>query len=141
MTIETDAELRQILKTVKTVACVGVSSNPEKASYGIFEYLADAGYNMIPVNPTTPEILGRKSYPDVPSIPERVDVVQIFRRPEDVPPIVEQAIKAGAKVVWMQEGVINQEAAAMAEKAGLKVVMNRCMMKTHQRLFAGLKQL
>ena len=138
MTIETDAELRQILKTVKTVACVGVSSNPEKASYEIFQYLADAGYHMIPVNPTTPEILGRKSYPDVPSIPEKVDVVQIFRRPEDVPPIVEQAIKAGAKVVWMQEGIVNQEAAATAEKAGLQVVMNRCMMKTHQRLLARL---
>ncbi len=138
MTIETDAELRQILKTVKTVACVGVSSNPEKASYEIFQYLADAGYHMIPVNPTTPEILGRKSYPDVPSIPEKVDVVQIFRKPEDVPPIVEQAIKAGAKVVWMQEGIVNQEAAATAEKAGLQVVMNRCMMKTHQRLLARL---
>jgi hypothetical protein len=136
MTIEDDRELRQILKTVRTVASVGVSSNPEKPSYGIFEYLANAGYHMIPVNPTTAEVLGRKSYPDVPSIPEKVDVVQVFRKPEDVPPVVEQAIRAGAKVVWMQEGVVNHEAAAQAEKAGLKVVMDRCMMKTHQRLFS-----
>ena len=141
MTIEDDGELRQILRTVKTVASVGVSSNPEKASYGIFQYLAEAGYHMIPVNPTTPEVLGRKSYPDLRSIPEKIDVVQVFRKPEDVPPVVEQAIQAGAKVVWMQEGIVNQEAAAQAEKAGLKVVMNRCMMKTHQRLFGGLAQL
>ena len=141
MTIEDDAELRRILKTAKNVACVGVSSNPEKPSYGIFQYLAEAGYNMIPVNPTTPEILGRKTYPDVPSIPEKIDVVQIFRKPEDVPPVVEQAIQAGAKVVWMQEGIVNREAAARAEKAGLKVVMDRCMMKTHQRLFNSLTQL
>src|SRR5512143_698531 len=103
MPIQDDSELRQILTTAKTVACVGVSSNPEKPSYGIFQYLAGAGYRMIPVNPTTPEILGRTSYPDVRSIPEKVDVVQVFRKPEDVPAVVEQAIQAGAKVVWMQE--------------------------------------
>ncbi len=130
-----------MLKTARTVACVGVSSNPAKPSYGIFQYLAEAGYRMIPVNPTTPEILGRPSYPDVPSIPEKVDVVQVFRKPEDVPEVVEQAIKAGAKVVWMQEGIVNEEAAKRAEQAGLKVVMDRCMMKTHQRLLGGLSRI
>ena len=141
MPIQDDSELRQILTTAKTVACVGVSSNPEKPSYGIFQYLAEAGYRMIPVNPTAPEILGRPSYPSVRLIPEKIDVVQVFRKPEDVPPVVEQAIQAGAKVVWMQEGVVNEEAAAQAEKAGLKVVMDRCMMKTHQRLLGGLSHL
>ena len=141
MPIEDDNELRQILKTARTVASVGVSSNPEKPSYGIFQYLATAGYRMIPVNPTTPEILGRPSFPDLRSIPEKIDVVQIFRKPEDVPPVVEQAIQAGAKVVWMQEGIVNQEAADQAEKAGLKVVMDRCMRTTHQRLMGGLSRL
>lgn len=141
MPIQDDSELRQILTTAKTVACVGVSSNPEKPSYGIFQYLAEAGYRMIPVNPTAPEILGRPSYPSVRMIPEKIDVVQVFRKPEDVPPVVEQAIQAGAKVIWMQEGVVNEAAAAQAEKAGLKVVMDRCMMKTHQRLLGGLSHL
>ena len=138
MTIENDNELRNILKSVHTVACVGVSTNPDKPSYGIFQYLVGAGYNMIPVNPTAPEVMGRRSYPDVPSIPEKIDVVQIFRKPEDVPPVVEQAIQAGARVVWMQEGIVNQQAAERAEQAGLQVVMDRCMMKTHQRLLATL---
>ncbi len=141
MTIEDDKELRRILTTVKTVASVGVSSNPEKASFGIFQYLDHVGYHMIPVNPTTPEILGRKTFPDLASIPEKIDVVQVFRKPEDVPPVVEAAIQVGAKVVWMQEGIVNEQAAARAEQAGLLVVMNRCMMKTHQRLLQGLHQL
>lgn len=137
MPVNDDNGLKQILKTAHTVACVGVSSNPEKASYGIFQYLASAGYRMIPVNPSTPEIMGRPSYGDVRSIPEKIDVVQVFRKPEDVPPVVEQAIQAGARVVWMQEGIVNEEAAAQAEKAGLQVVMDRCMMKTHMRLFGS----
>ncbi len=141
MTIENDAELRDILKSAHTVASVGASSNPQKPSYGIFQYLAEAGYRMIPVNPTTPEVMGRISYPDLESIPEKIDVVQVFRKPEDVPAVVEQAIKAGARVVWMQEGVANPQAAKQAEDAGLKVVMDRCMMKTHQRLLGGLSHL
>ena len=134
MTIEDDVELKQILKTIKTVASVGVSSNDEKPSYWIFNYLLEHGYRMIPVNPTATEILGQKTYPDLASIPEKVDVVQVFRKPEDVPPVVEQAIVIGATIVWMQEGVVNEKAAHLAEAAGLKVVMNCCMMKTHQRL-------
>jgi uncharacterized protein len=141
MTIEDDAELKNILTSVRTIATVGVSSNPEKASYGVFQYLANAGYNMIPVNPTVTELLGRKCYPDLPSVPEHIDVVQVFRKPEDVPAVVEQAIAAGARVVWMQEDVVNPQAAERAEQAGLQVVMDRCMMKTHQRLVRALTRL
>ncbi len=141
MTIEDDAELRNILKSARTVACVGVSSNPQKPSYGIFQYLVEAGYHMVPVNPTTPDIMGRLTYPDLVSIPQKIDVVQVFRKPEDVPPVVEQAIQAGAKVIWMQEGIVNPQAARRAEEAGLRVVMDRCMMKTHQRLLGGLSRL
>ena len=135
MTINDDATLTQILKTVRTVATVGVSSSEDKPSYGIFSYLKAHGYNMIPVNPTAATIQGGKSYPDLLAIPGKVDVVQVFRKSEDVPPIVEQAIQIGAKVVWMQEGISHEEAGAKAEKAGLKVVMDRCMKKEHQRLF------
>jgi predicted CoA-binding protein len=134
MTINDDATLTQILKTVRTVATVGVSSSEDKPSYGIFGYLSAHGYNMIPVNPTAATIQGSKSYPDLLAIPEKVDVVQVFRKSEDVPPVVEQAIQIGAKVVWMQEGVINEAAAKQAEAAGLQVVMDRCMRQTHRRL-------
>jgi predicted CoA-binding protein len=138
MVINDDNELRQILKTIRTVASVGVSSSDEKPSYWIFNYLLEHGYHMIPVNPTASEILGQKVYPDLASIPEKVDVVQVFRKPADVPPVVEQAIAIGAKIVWMQEGVVHEAAALRAEQAGLKVVMDRCMMKTHQRLLGEL---
>lgn len=137
MTIEDDAGLLEILTNSRRVASVGVSSSPDKPSYGIFAYLLEQGYDMIPVNPGTPEIQGRKTYPDLASVPAPIDVVQVFRKPEDVPAVVEAAIRAGAKVVWMQEQVINEEAARSAEAAGLKVVMNRCMRKTHVRLFGA----
>ncbi|MFL7870855.1 MAG: CoA-binding protein [Anaerolineales bacterium] len=126
--------IKNILLSTKTIASVGLSSNAEKVSYGIGQYLQGQGYHVIPVNPTADEILGEKSYPDLESIPEKVDVVQVFRRPEDVPPIVESAIKIGAKVVWMQEGIVNEEAAQMAREAGLQVVMDACMRSTHQFL-------
>jgi predicted CoA-binding protein len=105
-----------------------------KESYGIAEYLKGQGYHIIPVNPTTTEVLGEKSYPDLESVPEKIDVVQVFRRPEDVPPVVDSAIKVGAKVVWMQEGIVNEQAAAKARRAGLQVVMDACMRATHRRL-------
>lgn len=136
MAIQNDHELKEILTSVKTIASVGASSNPEKPSYGVVIYLIEHGYHVIPVNPAAFEILGEKSYPDLASIPERVDVVQVFRRPEDVPPVVDAAIQIGAKVVWMQEGITNEDAAAKAEAAGLKVVMDKCMMKVHKRLFS-----
>ena len=141
MPVEDDAGLRNILTSVRTIATVGVSSNPAKPSYGIFQYLIGAGFRMFPVNPTVSEIMGRPSYPDVSSIPEKIDLVQVFRKPEDVPAVVEDAIRAGAKVIWMQEDIINEQAAARAEQAGLQVVMDRCMMKTHQRLIGRRSRL
>ena len=129
-----DQMMKDILLSAKTVASVGLSSNRAKESYGIVEYLKGQGYHIIPVNPTTSEVLGEKSYPDLESVPEKIDVVQVFRKPEDVPPVVDSAIKVGAKVVWMQEGIVNEEAAAKARAAGLQVVMDECMRATHRRL-------
>ncbi len=127
--------IKEIYLSTKTIATVGLSNNKEKVSNSVAAYLQSQGYRVIPVNPTADEILGEKSYPDLESIPEKIDVVQIFRRPEDVPPIVESAIKIGAKVVWMQEGIVNEEAAQMAREAGLQVVMDACMRAMHQWLF------
>ncbi len=132
-----DKQLKELYKTIQTIASVGLSANVEKPSFGIVYYLQQQGYRIIPVNPTAPEILGQKSYPDLLSIPEKVDVVQLFRRSEDVPPFVEQAIQIGARVVWMQEGISNPEAAKKAEAAGLTVVMDRCMRAEHIRLFGS----
>ena len=129
-----DMMLKEILLSARTIASVGLSSNPQKESYGIALYLRDQGYRVIPVNPTTSEVFGEKSYPDLESVPEKIDVVQVFRKPEDVPPVVDDAIKVGAKVVWMQEGIVNEEAAQKAREAGLQVVMDACMRATHQRL-------
>lgn len=129
-----DQMMKDILLSAKTIASFGLSSNPGKESYGIVQYLKSQGYRIIPVNPTADEILGEKSYPDLESVPEPIDVVQVFRRSEDVPPVVESAIKVGAKVVWMQEGIVNEEAAQKAREAGLQVVMDACMRGTHRRL-------
>jgi uncharacterized protein len=129
-----DKTMKDILLSIKTIASVGLSSNTEKESYWIVSYLKDQGYHVIPVNPTATEILGEKAYPDLSSVPEKIDVVQVFRRSEDVPPIVDEAIKVGAKVVWMQEGIVNLEAARKARQAGLQVVMDACMRATHRRL-------
>jgi len=124
----------EILKNSRVIAVVGLSANPERPSNIVATYLKDKGYKIIPVNPGQKTILGETSYPDLSSIPGKVDVVDIFRKSEDVPPIVKEAIKIGAKAVWMQEGVVNQSAAAEAEKAGLKVVMDRCIRKEHMKL-------
>ena len=132
-----DQMMKDILLSAKTVASVGLSSNRMKESYGIVEYLKGQGYRIIPVNPTAAEILGEKAYPDLESVPEEIDVVQVFRRPEDVPPVVDSAIKVGAKVVWMQEGVVHEAAARRAREVGMEVVMDRCMMKEHRKLTGG----
>jgi predicted CoA-binding protein len=132
--MNTDKEMRDILLSARTIASVGLSSNQEKESYWIVSYLKEQGYRIIPVNPTADEILGENAYPDLESIPEPVDVVQVFRRSEDVLQVVDAAIKAGAKVVWMQEGIVNEEAAQKAREAGLQVVMDACMRMTHRRL-------
>ena len=104
----------KILRSSKTIAIVGLSPKEDRPSFTVGSYLKEQGYRVIPVNPVAPEILGEKSYPDLVSIPEKVDAVDIFRRPEDVPPIVEEAIKIGAKAVWMQEGIVNEDAAKRA---------------------------
>jgi predicted CoA-binding protein len=132
-----DKDMKDILLSTKTIASVGLSGNQEKESYWIASYLKDQGYRIIPVNPTATEILGEKAYPDLESVPEKIDVVQVFRRPEDVPPVVDAAIKAGAKVVWMQEGIVNEAAAQKAREAGLQVVMDACIRATHRRLIGA----
>ncbi len=126
-------EIERVLKEAKTIAVVGLSSNPEKDSYHVAEYLIQQGYEIIPVNPNQEEILGRKCYPSLLAIPEEIklDIVDIFRKPEDVPPVIEEAIKRGAKAVWMQEGIVNNQAGKKALEKGLFVVMGKCIMKAH----------
>jgi predicted CoA-binding protein len=132
-----DDELSEILKNTHTIAVVGLSSSPRKVSNGVAAYLMRAGYRVIPVNPHSDEILGEKSYSNLEAIPEAIDVVQIFRPSEQVTPLVEQAIRIKAKVVWMQLGIINAAAAEIARASGLKVVMDRCMRTEHRRLIAN----
>jgi len=139
MSNEHEQIIRTILISSNTIASVGLSSNPDKPSYGVVSYLRGQGYKIIPVNPTATEIMGEKTYPSLLDIPDSVDVVQVFRKPEDVPPVVEEAIKIGAKVVWMQEGIVNHEAAQRAEEAGLQVVMDTCMRAAHRWLNIGPK--
>ena len=129
-----DDQIKRILETYRTIAVVGLSSNPDKISYGVTEYMQRQGYRIIPVNPTTDQILGEKAYPDLVSIPDKVDIVQVFRRPEDVPPVVDEAIQIGAKVVWMQEGIRHEAAAQKARAAGLEVVMDLCIRNVHRWL-------
>ena len=125
-------EIQRILK-FRNIAVVGMSRNEEKPAHFVSKYLIDHGYNVIPVNPTVNEILGRKSYPTVSGIPEDVDVVDIFRRSEDVPAVVNDAMtKKGLKVIWMQSGIYNEEAERKAIENGLDVVFNRCMMVEHR---------
>jgi predicted CoA-binding protein len=124
----------EILRNAKTIAVVGLSSKRNRPSFGVSEYMQRSGYRIIPVNPTETEVLGEKAYPDLESIPEAVDLVNIFRRSEAVPPIVDAAIRIGAKAVWMQEGVLHEEAAEKARAAGLAVVMDRCVLKVHRKM-------
>ena len=126
--------IAEILGSARTIAVVGLSGKRFRPSYGVSEYMQRAGYRIIPVNPLVTEVLGERSYPDLDSVPEPVDIVDIFRRSEFVPEIVEAAIRKGAKVIWMQEGVVHEEAARRAEQAGLTVVMDRCILKDHRRM-------
>jgi predicted CoA-binding protein len=126
--------IREILETGHTIAVVGLSSRRFRASYGVSEYMQSAGYRIIPVNPRETSVLGEKAYASLEEVPEKVDIVNIFRRPEFVPEIVEAAIRKGAGAVWMQEGVVHEEAGRRAEEAGLDVVMDRCVLKEHRRL-------
>jgi predicted CoA-binding protein len=124
----------ELLKASHTIAVVGLSSNIMRPSNGVSAYMKRAGYRIIPVNPNETEVLGEKSYARLEDVPEPVDIVDIFRRPEYVPEIVESAIRIGAKAVWMQEGVVHEAAAQRAREAGLQVVMDRCILKEHRRM-------
>lgn len=128
------SEIKRILQSCQTIAVVGLSPKPARPSNEVALYLQEAGYTVIPVNPGQTEILGQTCYPQLQAIPGRVDLVNIFRRPEDVEPIVADAIKVRARVVWMQQGIVNEKAAAMAIKAGLTVIMDRCIKVDHQDL-------
>jgi predicted CoA-binding protein len=131
-----DDEIKKFY-TMKNIAVVGMSKNEEKAAHYVPRSLIDHGYNVIPVNPTATEILGRKSYPAVSSIPDRIDIVDIFRRSEDVPSVVEDTLKKeDIKVIWMQEGIYSKEAEKMAKEKDISAVYNRCMMAEHRRLFS-----
>ncbi len=130
----TSEAIRQILHRARTIAVVGLSSKPTRPSYGVARYLQSEGYRIIPVNPHETEVLGQRAYARLSDVPEKIDVVNIFRRSEAVLPIVEEAIRIGAWAIWMQEGVLNEEAARRAQEAGLLVVMNRCMLKEHRKL-------
>jgi uncharacterized protein len=122
----------EILNKYHRVAIVGVSPRPERDSYRVIKYLNEHGFEVIPVNPTTTEVIGKTCYPDLSSVPGKVEIVDIFRKSEDVGPVVDEAIKIGANVIWMQEGIQNEEAADKARKAGLTVIMDRCIKKIHQ---------
>jgi len=128
-------EIAQLLESARTIAVVGLSSNKMRPSYGVAEYLQRAGYKIIPVNPSETEVLGERAVARLEDIHEKVDIVDIFRRSESVPEVVESAIAIGAKAVWMQEGVIHEAAAERARAAGLEVVMDKCMLKEHARRF------
>jgi predicted CoA-binding protein len=127
-------ELRKLLTDARTIAIVGASSNAEKPSYGIMRQLLNAGYGVIPVNPRETEVLGQKAYASLDEVPEPIDIVDVFRRSEDTPPIADQAVGAGAKALWLQLGISNEDAAARARAGGLAVVMNSCIGATHARL-------
>jgi uncharacterized protein len=128
------SRVSEILASARTIAVVGLSHKRFRPSHGVAEYLRRAGYRIIPVNPRETEVLGERSYPDLDAVEEAIDIVDIFRRSEFVPEIVEAAIRKGAKLVWMQEGVVHEEAAQRAREAGLAVVMDRCILKDHRRM-------
>jgi len=132
------AGLRRILATSRVIAVVGLSGNWYRPSYFAAKYMQEHGYRIIPVNPNYPEVLGEKCYPDVASIPERIDVVDCFRKPDEMPPLAREAVAKGAKVLWMQLGIHNDEAAGIANAAGLDVVQNRCVKIEHARIMGGL---
>jgi hypothetical protein len=130
----TDEQIRKFY-SLKNIAVVGMSKNPEKAAHYVPKYLADQGYNIIPVNPTTDEIMGKKCFHELGQVPNSIDIVDVFRPSDQVMPVIEEAIKKKPKVIWLQEGIHNQEAEDLARKAGIEVVFNRCMLAEHERLF------
>jgi predicted CoA-binding protein len=131
-----DATLRSILDEARTIAVVGLSSKPERDSYGVSRYLQRRGYRVVPVNPNETEVLGEKAYPLLLDVPAdaAVDIVDVFRKAEETPSVADQAVRAGAKVLWLQEGIVNDEARRIAEDGGLMVVMGLCIRTTRERL-------
>jgi predicted CoA-binding protein len=129
-----DDDLRELLVEASTIAMVGASSNPDRPSHGIMKRLLAAGYRVIPVNPREEEVLGQPALPSLDAIRERVDIVDVFRRSEDTPAVADEAVKLGAKVLWLQLGIANDDAAARAKAGGLVVVMNKCIGATHAAL-------
>jgi uncharacterized protein len=132
--MSTDATLRHILETSQTIAMVGASSNPSKPSHEIMKGLLASGFTVIPVNPTEVEVLGQRAYGSLDEIPDRVDIVDVFRRPEQTPEIADAAVKIGARVLWLQTGIVSEEAATRARAGGLEVVMDECIGGTTARL-------
>jgi predicted CoA-binding protein len=130
----TDETLRTLLTEARTIAMVGASSNPDKPSHGIMKKMLAAGYHVIPVNPRETEVLGQKAFASLRDIPEKVDIVDVFRRPEDTPPIADEAAAIGAKAIWLQSGISNEETARRAEAAGLLAVMDACIGVEHSLL-------
>jgi hypothetical protein len=137
LTNATPDEIRQLLATSRTVAVIGLSDKPERDSFRVARYLKEHGFRIIPVNPNLAEVLGDRAYASLPDVPGPVDIVDIFRKPDAVPGIVEDAIAIGAKAVWMQEGLAHNAAADRARAAGLQVVMSKCIMKEHRNAFGG----
>jgi hypothetical protein len=133
MSINSAETIQRILDECKTIAVVGLSSNPRRPSYGVARYLQQHGYRIIPVNPNETEVLGEKSYPSLSAVPVKFDLADIFRRAEEAGEHVDEAIRLGVKAVWLQEGVIDEAAAKRAQQAGLLVVMDRCLLKEHRK--------
>jgi hypothetical protein len=129
-----DQQIKDLLQKSRTIAVVGLSSSRFRASYGVSQYMQSAGYRIIPVNPNEQEVLGEKSYARLEDVPEKIDVVDVFRRSEFVPEIVDAAIRVGAHAIWMQDGVVDEAAARRARDAGLFVVMDDCILREHRRL-------
>ena len=129
-----DAEIKKLFQEAKTIAVVGLSNSPTRASFGVARFLQRQGYRILPVNPNEKEVLGERAYATVSEVPERVDIVDVFRRSEYVPAVVDDALQKGTRCIWMQEGVINDAAAKKAEAAGVSVVMDRCILKEMGRL-------
>lgn len=135
-----DDRIGEILRNSKVIAVVGLSAKAHRPSFGVSRYMQSVGYRIIPVNPNEKEVLGEKSYHRLEDVPMKVDIVNVFRRSDEVPPVVASAIAIGAKTVWMQEGVLHEEAGEAARKAGLNVVMDRCILKEHVKRFRLLEQ-
>jgi predicted CoA-binding protein len=129
-----DAELKNLLTEARTIAMIGASSNPDKASYGIMQQLQKRGYHVIPINPRETEVLGERAYASLADVKEPIDIVDVFRRAEDTPAIADEAVKVGAKALWLQTGIVSDDAAARAEAGGLLAVMDACIAATHALL-------